>query len=99
MTRSMTDAVKSRADRELNDRELDGVVGGDGSLRQALTRLSQTANPPGGSGTEMNFGNGKDARELQDSELEAVSGGASMVEYTMISLTVLAIAVAKRLSS
>jgi hypothetical protein len=56
MTRSMTDAVKSRADmiirdRELNDRELDGVVGGDGSLRQALTRLSQTANPPGGSGS------------------------------------------------
>jgi hypothetical protein len=49
--------------------------------------------------TEMNFGNGKDARELQDSELEAVSGGASMVEYAIIRGAVLAIAVAKRLSS
>jgi hypothetical protein len=41
----------------------------------------------------------KDARELQDSELEAVSGGASMVEYAIIRGAVLAIAVAKRLSS
>jgi hypothetical protein len=39
MTRSMTDAVKewSRADmmiRELNDRELDGVVGGNFDLHK-----------------------------------------------------------------
>ena len=53
----------------------------------------------GGSITEMNFGNGKDARELQDSELEAVSGGASMVDYVIIRGVVLAIAVAKTLSS
>ena len=29
MTRSMTDAVKEWSLRELNDRELDGVVGGN----------------------------------------------------------------------
>ena len=49
--------------------------------------------------TEMNFGNGKDARELQDSELEAVSGGACMVEYAMLMGAVVAVTVAKRLSS
>ena len=50
--------------------------------------------------TEMNFGNGKDARELQDSELEAVSGGgASMVEYAILMGAVVAVTVAKRLSS
>ena len=48
---------------------------------------------------EMNFGNGKDARELQDSELEAVSGGASMVEYAILMGAVVAVTVAKRLSS
>ena len=48
---------------------------------------------------EMNFGNGKDARELQDSELEAVSGGACMVEYAMLMGAVVAVTVAKRLSS
>ena len=46
-----TEKTRELNDTELNDRELDGVVGGDGSLRQALTRLSQTANPPGGSGS------------------------------------------------
>ena len=48
---------------------------------------------------EMNFGNGKDARELQDSELEAVSGGACMVEYAILMGAVVAVTVAKRLSS
>ena len=32
MTRSMTDAVKEWSLRELNDRELDGVVGGNFDL-------------------------------------------------------------------
>jgi hypothetical protein len=41
----------------------------------------------------------QEARELQDSELEAVSGGASMVDYVILTGAVLAIAVAKRLSS
>jgi len=47
--------------------------------------------------TEMNFGNGEDARELQDSELGAVSGGASMVEYAMLMGALVAVTVARRL--
>ena len=49
--------------------------------------------------TKRNYGNGKDARELQDSKLEAASGGASMVEYAILMGAVVAVTVAKRLSS
>ena len=45
-----TEKTRELNDTELNDRELDGVVGGL-TMRDELTRLSQTANPPGGSGS------------------------------------------------
>ena len=40
-----TEKTRELNDTELNDRELDGVVGGL-TMRDALDRLSQTATPP-----------------------------------------------------
>ncbi len=45
-----TEKTRELNDAELNDRELDGVVGG-GTMRDTLTRLSQTATPPDGGGS------------------------------------------------
>jgi hypothetical protein len=47
--------------------------------------------------TGMNFGHREDARELQDSELGAVSGGTSMVEYAILMGALVAVTVAKKL--
>jgi hypothetical protein len=45
---------------------------------------------------ETNYGHNGDLHELQDTELEAVSGGASMVEYAPLMFAVLSVAAKQR---